>query len=99
MSRSRRAKPTAWWVFAVHLLAVFACTVGGLIAFDRGYTWIGLACVVAWVIAFAVTALDNVCMPRLDVLRRLGKSESTEDKGVHSVQAEPTLPDLDVDRE
>ena len=107
--RSRRAKPTSMWVFVFHLTVVFSCTVGAMMAFSAGHRVIGLCLAGVWIVAFIITALDNVriaafewtevyILVTLDKLGITGKTEHIEDKGVRDVSAEPPLPDLDVDR-
>lgn len=106
---SRRGKPTPLWVFVLHLSVVFVCTWGAMLAFSYGHRVIGCLLAGVWVVAFVITSLDNVriaafewthtyILLTLDALGVTGKTRHTEDKGVRSVQAEPPLSDLDVDR-
>src|SRR3546814_9999 len=110
--RSRRGKPTPIWVFVLHLSVVFTATWGAMLAFSSGHRVIGVCLAGVWVVAFVITALDDVrvrafewtyvyVMSALDALGITGKTRHTEDKGVHSVQEgrpDGSCPDLDMDQ-
>ena len=111
--RSRRGRPTPMWVFVLHLSVVFACTWGAMLAFSYGHRFIGVCLAGVWVVAFIITALDDVrirafewtevyILVALDTLGVTGKTrrvkENTEDKGVQRVQGEQARSDLDVDQ-
>src|SRR3546814_6973055 len=58
--RSRRGKPTPIWVFVLHLSVVFTATWGAMLAFSSGHRVIGVCLAGVWVVAFVITALDDV---------------------------------------
>lgn len=107
-------RTTPIWLFVVHLVVVFVCTVGALWAFDKGgqFRMIGYLFSATWLAAFILTALDDVritafewtrvrLLVMLDAVRSMGNTQSVrsaQDKGVHGVSAEPPRPHLDVDR-
>jgi membrane protein implicated in regulation of membrane protease activity len=86
------------WVFMLHLVAVFVATWSGVTAFYAGNMWLAVPLLAVWVVAFVVTALDNVVIWRKT--RRVGevREGDTQDKGVQNVQGEPPLSDPDVDQ-
>lgn len=90
--RGRHGKPTSWWIFAAHLMAVFACTVGMMWAFSSGIIWLGALLSVGWLGAFALTSVDDVRVPLFqwvakqgshlfDRVRRMGDNKRSENKG------------------
>lgn len=110
---SEHGRTTPIWVFVLHLVVVFACTWGAMLAFSSGHRVVGVCLAGVWVVAFIITALDDVrirafewtevyVLVALDTLGVTGKtrgdSKSAQDKGVHSVSAEPPRSDLDVDQ-
>lgn len=89
--QGRHGKRTPWWVFTLHLVMVFVCTLGALFAWWERVWWAVIMAGMAWLSSFVLTATDNVSLPwverawqrgslMIDRVRVTGDTRKTEDK-------------------